>query len=160
MYRTKLLDPQNICVFYYVTVIEKIMFVWSSLKVPDPTILHSVLGLWTLTFKMYGFRSSHFLTHGLSLLGTSSFNWQCYEFFLSLLFQHWHFYTIWMCCHKTLRCLTGLSYPHKTLLLVAFNDHCLTHRFCVLCFLTHSTLKCQYYLMVCCETCRLVNLHP
>jgi len=67
--------------FYYITVIEKIMFVWSSLKVPDPTILHLVLGLWTLIFKTYGFRSSHFLTHGLSLLGTSSLNSQCYAFF-------------------------------------------------------------------------------
>lgn len=135
--------------------------VWSSLKVSDPTILHLVLGLWTLIFKTYGFRSYHFLTHGLSLLGTSSLSSQCYAFFfLSLLFQHWHLYAIWMCCHTTLRCLTDLSYPHKTLLLVAFNNHCLTHRFCVFCFLTHSILNCQYYLMLCCETYRLVNLHP
>ena len=67
--------------FYYITVVEKIMFVRSSPKEPDPTILHSVLGLWTLIFKTYSSRSSHFLAHGLSLLGTSWLNSHCHVFF-------------------------------------------------------------------------------
>ena len=132
------------------------MFVWSSLKVPDPTILHSVLGLWTLTFKTYGFWSSHFLTHGLSLLGTSWLNWQCFAFFYLHSFNT-DIFTLFECV--TIR-LSGAWQTY----LIHIKHFCWLH-LTIIAWPTDSvcsvsTLNCQYYLMLCCETRRLANLHP